>query len=140
MQTEEVVKHYREGKTCREIAKLAGVCYQSIHTRLKRAGIQIRKRGPAVVGKGFKFRHWIADLKSRYGITEAQYNALLVKQGGKCAVCGRVPKHRLCVDHVHDSSKKVRGLLCKPCNNAVGLLKDSSDIALNLYDYLISNN
>lgn len=60
-------------------------------------------------------------LRRKYGITEEQYNALLLKQDGNCAVCGRRAssfKVRLAVDHDH-SSGRIRGLLCNFCNRRV---------------------
>ena len=70
-------------------------------------------------------------LKNSYGITLEQYNDLLAKQNGQCAICGR-PDHdakskNLAVDHCH-ITRKVRGLLCGNCNNGLGRFQD--DIAL----------
>lgn len=61
-----------------------------------------------------------------YGLTPEQYEALLERQGGKCAICdtetpgGKGSWH---VDHDHET-KKVRGLLCHNCNIALGNFKD----------------
>lgn len=57
-------------------------------------------------------------LKRKYGITEADYQAMLQTQGGKCAICGRPPKpgKNLCVDHEHSKARTIRGLLCFRCN------------------------
>ena len=52
------------------------------------------------------------------------YDLMLARQRGVCAVCGEQPARRLCVDHCHVTGK-VRGLLCSPCNLAIGQLKDS---------------
>lgn len=58
-----------------------------------------------------------ARLLARYGITEAQYEKMLVLQDNRCAICGRPPKvKRLEIDHAHDAAKRVRGLLCHFCN------------------------
>ncbi len=55
-------------------------------------------------------RDW--NLRDRYGITSAQYDALLEAQGGRCAICRCKPKtRRLAVDHDHKTGI-VRGLLC----------------------------
>lgn len=60
----------------------------------------------------------------RYGITLEDYEAMLERQDGGCAICGRPPQgKRLSVDHNH-SNGRVRGLLCVRCNSAVGLLDD----------------
>ena len=48
------------------------------------------------------------------------YDTLLEQQGGVCWICGKVQEgHRLSLDHSH-SSGQFRGLLCKPCNSALG--------------------
>jgi hypothetical protein len=67
---------------------------------------------------------WVELLKKKYGITEEDYNAFLLLQGGVCAICKTDPdKKRLSVDHCH-KTKKVRALLCRHCNLMLGLAKD----------------
>lgn len=54
-------------------------------------------------------------------VTDDQYNELLTRQNGVCAICGRPPKEggrRLNVDHDHRSGT-VRGLLCFVCNHHI---------------------
>lgn len=66
------------------------------------------------------------NLRNNYGITILEYNTLLLKQGGVCAICGtdKSGKRLFHVDHNHETNK-VRGLLCHSCNTGIGLLKDS---------------
>ena len=61
--------------------------------------------------------------KSLYGITQEQYDLMLEKQQGNCAICKRPPKPNavLCVDHCHGTGK-IRGLLCHSCNTSIGKL------------------
>lgn len=68
------------------------------------------------------------ELRKKYGITLEQYEAMLESQGG-CAICTAQPAAGgvLDVDHCHDTGR-VRGLLCNPCNRAIGLLRH--DMAL----------
>jgi hypothetical protein len=56
-------------------------------------------------------------LRRLYGITPDQYDVMLLRQEGKCAICRRMPKtkRRLHVDHDHKTGR-VRGLLCVWCN------------------------
>jgi hypothetical protein len=71
-----------------------------------------------------------ADLKEKYGLTVAAYDALLSRQGNACAVCNihmQSLRRRLAVDHCHVTSK-IRGLLCDECNMAIGLLKDRPEL------------
>jgi hypothetical protein len=82
-----------------------------------------------------------ANWKKFYGMTEADYMALYVAQGGVCAACqqpeiatrnGAV--RWLCVDH-HHGDGHIRGLLCLGCNTALGYAKDSPSILRALADY-----
>lgn len=60
-------------------------------------------------------------LKRYYGLTEEQYEELLSKQSGCCAVCKRHHsefKKRLSVDHDHNDFS-IRGVLCDYCNRFV---------------------
>ena len=73
----------------------------------------------------------------QYGITPAEFFDLFEKQMGVCAICRTFPEnHRyLCVDHDHQTNK-VRGLLCKNCNLALGHLRDNAALALAAAMYL----
>jgi Recombination endonuclease VII len=65
-----------------------------------------------------------SDLKNKYGITLAEYDALLQAQNGRCAVCETKPTQKILhVDHDHVTGE-LRGLLCSACNTALGLLND----------------
>lgn len=74
-----------------------------------------------------------------YGITEDDYNRMLLDQKGACFICGYIPKpgrRRLSVDHDH-KTKEVRGLLCWRCNRALGLLKDNYQLFARAAYYLL---
>lgn len=70
--------------------------------------------------KAAKKRTAARRVENTYGITDAEYVAILEHQGGHCAVCGKARgiTRRLCVDHDHQTGA-VRGLLCDPCNRIV---------------------
>ncbi len=80
-------------------------------------------------------------LKFTHKITLEEYEILLQKQNGVCAVCHKPPSRKnpkemlLCVDHDHKTGK-IRGLLCNSCNRGIGLLRDSPDILLSALNYL----
>jgi hypothetical protein len=86
-----------------------------------------------------KVRVWqrSCDLKRIYGITLGEYNSMSLAQGGACAICGKPERTRraLAVDHNH-STGKVRGLLCWPCNAALGLFMDDKDLLSTAISYL----
>lgn len=72
----------------------------------------------------------------RYGITITDYEALLHKQNGKCAICGQKSKdHTLAVDHCH-RTRRVRGLLCSQCNQGLGRFKDKPELLRRAIAYL----
>lgn len=70
-------------------------------------------------------------LKLVYGLTLEQYQTMLEKQHGVCALCGQ-PETRqqygvldpLAVDHDHKTGK-IRGLLCRKCNLALGVFEEA---------------
>lgn len=83
--------------------------------------------------------NWASMIKRQYGITPADYDAMFEAQGGVCKSCGKPEPRgrRLDVDHDH-VTKKVRGLLCNPCNKSFGLLKEDPDVLLSLYRYALA--
>lgn len=84
-----------------------------------------------------------ARFRQRYGISVEEYLALLDRQNGLCAICGRAERHvykdgrspALSVDHNHQTGA-CRGLLCKNCNNAIGLLDDNPELIRRALHYL----
>ena len=79
-----------------------------------------------------------AEMVRKYGLTMADFDALLEAQGGVCAICKgdrNGPGARFHVDHCHNSNK-IRGLLCGRCNTAIGLLQDDPTIAEAAAAYL----
>ena len=79
------------------------------------------------------------DLKRLYGITLNEYNQMLANQNHKCITCGTTEpggKHgKFMVDHSHITGK-VRGLLCKRCNIALGEVGDNIDTLQKMIQYL----
>ena len=79
-------------------------------------------------------------LLKTYLITQPIYHHILLMQGGVCAICGsenngRATDQYFVVDHCH-ATGRVRGLLCHPCNAAIGLLKDNIQSLENAITYL----
>jgi len=62
------------------------------------------------------------QLRTRYGITRAQYEQMYTEQHGECYICSSASK--LFVDHCHDTGH-VRGLLCHHCNLVLGHAHDN---------------
>ena len=84
-----------------------------------------------------KIKTW----RRKFGLTQADYDALYVSQSGCCAICGILEAEtggrwkRLCVDHDHKTGG-IRGLLCPKCNLAMGLLGDNPKIIKEILVYL----
>jgi hypothetical protein len=104
--------------------------------------------------KAAQRRKWLAanpeksrdqKLRSSYGMTAMDYDAMLAAQGGRCANPGcrtDAPRGmgRFHVDHDHRTGK-IRGLLCNGCNLALGHLGDgcNNDRIFGLHAYAMSH-
>lgn len=52
----------------------------------------------------------------RTGWTDEEYQEAILRQEGKCYICGKMPTRSvLCADHCHKTGKKGK-LLCVKCN------------------------
>lgn len=80
-----------------------------------------------------KTTHLLRD----FGMTDAEYDALLVSQDGRCAICGNEPKkQQLHVDHNHKTGV-IRGLLCLWCNHRLlGGARERVDVLRSAIAYL----
>lgn len=65
--------------------------------------------------------HLARARKRKYGITQAEYEAMAARQKGKCAICS-CECSNLHIDHSHVTGK-VRALLCGSCNRALGVVE-----------------
>lgn len=90
-------------------------------------------------------------LLKKYKMTLDDYQNLLDRQGGKCWICRCNPGDRgrdaLAVDHDHkccpgeySCGECIRGLLCDPCNRALGMFLDDPDIVKRASAYLAMAN
>jgi len=73
--------------------------------------------------------------QKRYGLAAGEYEAMLLMQGGRCAICGSLPTHGspLHIDHDHkccagreSCGECVRGLVCRLCNWMLGNSQDTA--------------
>lgn len=84
------------------------------------------------------------NLRQMYGISVEQYEEMLVRQNGRCAICYDIPRNRrFAVDHDHSCcpgrkscGKCIRKLLCSRCNTALGLLHEDVAIIESMLEYV----
>lgn len=76
-------------------------------------------------------------VQSEYGLAPGEYGRLYLFQGQVCAICRRATgkTRALSVDHDHRTGL-VRGLLCRPCNDMLGHLRDDPVAAARVLEYL----
>ena len=77
----------------------------------------------------------------KFGLTIEEYDVMFSAQNGVCAICEDTcaTGYRLAVDHNHTTGK-IRALLCKNCNTAIGLLKENTDTMTKAIKYLEFHN
>ena len=74
-----------------------------------------------------------------YGLTKADYEAMLASQNYCCAICtieAWTQRTALHVDHCH-STGRVRGLLCNECNTGLGKFRDSPSLLRKAAEYVL---
>lgn len=93
-------------------------------------------------------KRWASDAELRrrtrssnmlrgFGITVDEFEAMLIAQGGRCAICARPMDHQKepMIDHCH-ATQRVRGLLCISCNFGLGRFRDNPEFLRNAVRYL----
>lgn len=125
--------------------------------RLSERGKEVAKRAGAKMRATEKYKKWAReykrsdkyqryrrnhDFKKKFGITLDDYDKMFESQNGVCSICNQPETftmkgrtHSLAVDHCHDTGK-IRGLLCRSCNQAIGMLKDNIETLSKAIEYL----
>ena len=127
----------------KESKKIKRMKYMREYMRKRRADPEYRERQLAFTaawkaterGQQIERDRWL----KKYGITSQDYLDLLNEQDGKCAICRIASPGGKCknfaVDHCHQSGR-IRGLLCRNCNCAIGLLGDDPELVHAALEYL----
>lgn len=149
-------KHYFDGVPCKNghIEKRRTKCKSCIQC-IRNASAKYKLTEKYAIGAAKRIDSKKADgtwsldcasrtLKHQYGITLEEYNKMLEKQQGVCAICGKAEKitdkrtgnvKRLAVDHCHKTNV-IRGLLCLFCNTAIGKFKDNPELIEKAASYV----
>jgi hypothetical protein len=113
---------FRNGKVVPEVVELS-----------KKQRIKVERTADYPVPRDLKRNGWTPEL----------FYSAIKKQNGECAICNRkltfengTSGSRACTDHQHTVPPNPRGILCSPCNSAIGLLKDSPELCEAAAEYL----
>lgn len=103
-----------------------------------------KKISDPIYKKQLQRKHKNIHLKKEYGITLEEYEKMLEKQGGVCAICGKKETHNkrkqnLSIDHNHKTNE-IRALLCYKCNLAIGYVSENICILKKMISYLQKYN
>jgi len=113
---------------------------ETVNPRLSNKGYYIHYRYCSVCN----------NLRTNYGITKPEKDAIVLKQNNKCPICdnqleesklttkANSNKREGVVDHCH-STGKVRGVLCSKCNRGLGLFEDNLDNLQRAIEYIRKN-
>jgi len=129
------MKAYRQSPRGKEVSRKSGIKLRATEKYKERARLYKRTD---------RYQRWRRnhDFKKKFSITLDDYDKMFEAQNGVCAICsepetfimkGRT--HSLAVDHCH-STGKVRGLLCRQCNQMLGYAKDKIEILNKAIEYL----
>jgi hypothetical protein len=87
--------------------------------------------------------------QSKFGVSLAWVNETLAKQGGRCAICASPsPRgkgwaidhdHACCPEKATSCGACIRGILCNPCNLALGLMGDNPNALRLAAEYIESH-
>lgn len=101
------------------------------------------KEGMAAYMKAYRdanpgrWRH--SHLKNNYNIDEVEFHAMKQAQNGICLICESTSiDENLAIDHCHKTGR-LRGLLCKQCNFAMGQFGDNASLLRRAAEFLDGN-
>lgn len=108
--------------------------------RLENEDRYAKNRAAFAASGGKRLADRKSHLKRKFGLTLEQYNAMLARQRGCCAICRRPPRNiALHVDHDHVTGA-IRGLLCFQCNNGLADLQEDPGLLAKAASYLLSHD
>jgi len=134
-------KKIRETNTLEKLAEAKRIWRENNPEKNKAARVEWRKNNPdKFQNTHYRNSGYMLDGKP---FTYSDFNDFLIKQNNKCAGCkvdfDTIDKRNICIDHKHDETKQVRGILCRNCNLALGNARDNEDTLASLILYIREN-
>jgi hypothetical protein len=123
---------HRGGKSSHLLKSRCNKCLYSEHRRWI-------KNNPEKV-KEYRYKDGWTLVKRcrRRGISPSELIDRYERQEGCCAICfTKIDITNSAIDHNHNT-EEFRGVLCKQCNRALGMFKDSPKILLSALEYLLN--
>lgn len=135
------------------LARRCRACQNAYHADWRSKNQERWKANVRAAGEGYrKSAHGAAKRRAyqqttrhkyqlrQYGLDPETFALMLQAQAGSCQLCERefTATRRACVDHDHKTGR-VRGLLCRTCNAALGGFQDSPRLLRVAANYLESN-
>jgi hypothetical protein len=148
----EFSEHYanRKSSQCRTCRSIWNKTHKEIHNASSRKWYQNNKdkhrKYNTEWSKNNKDKVLKYRRKSVYGVTDEQYQQILIDQDNKCAFCQVPYEQSFHIDHDHAITDRivVRWILCGTCNSMLGFSKDNYKTLLcasiKLKEYLNANN
>lgn len=120
----------RGGKQKHLVKSWCKSCYFKVHKKWVEGNTEkvreYRAKDPWTLSKRCK----------RHGISPVEFWTLYEEQDGTCPICDKaISAEDSAIDHNHETGK-VRGILCKSCNRALGLLGDNPKTLKRAEKYL----
>ena len=117
-------------------ANVGRTCIACHRARSKAWKLRNPERAKALTQASYE-RNRDALLRSKYGVGIAEVDQIVARQDGTCGNkgCSTPVTNRSHIDHDHETGI-VRGVLCQPCNQALGLCKEDRGRLLGLVEYL----
>lgn len=133
-QEKELVEFHKKTSSPDGKQSICKKCLSVRNARWHAANSQRRKECRAAYDKKNWAKVQAHKRKYNYGISEEEFNKMLIAQQNLCAICGGYMK-KACVDHDH-KTEKIRELLCMTCNWGLGQFKDSPELLKKAAIYL----
>lgn len=114
----------------KELINEKGKEYNKIYREINKQKIKERRQAK----RDITYKKEISRL---YNLTIDEYNKKLQNQNNECFICKKelTTRKYTAIDHCHISGK-VRGILCRECNLALGLVKEDTNILKSMITYL----